>query len=157
MSFHDVAALVLHQAFASIWVGSVVFVALTTVPRAKDAEIGPDAADAAVGTLQTIARTSAAVLLLTGLWALYSVTWDGSLAIGTLVESTRGLLLLAMVVLWLLLIGTVEVGAARFRDGLAEDKLREPARRAQPWLRGAAVLAILVSAVAGLLTAGVGA
>jgi hypothetical protein len=58
-----------------------------------------------------------------------------------------------MLVLWLAMTGLVEVAGSKLRDGLEADKLREPARNARPFLRGAAVLAVLLLVDAGLLAA----
>lgn len=157
MSSIDAAALVLHQVFAAVWVGSVVFVAVAVLPLARAGDVGTEPLDAVVQRLQLVSRVSATVLLLTGAYVLYAVTLDGSLAVGGLLESGRGHLVLTMVALWLGLMATVEIGSARLRDGLDVGKLRDPARTARPWYLAATLLAIAVSVVAGLLSAGVGA
>lgn len=156
MTAVETAAIVVHQLFTALWVGSVVFVTVAVLPLAREAAIDPDPVDAAVGRLLTISRTSAVVLLATGAYLLYAVTMGGELALEPLLDTGRGRLVLAMVALWLGLTGAVEVGSSRVRDGLDVGKLREPARIARPWYLAATALAGLVTAVGGLLSAGVG-
>lgn len=156
MTAAETAAIVLHQLFTALWVGSVVFVTAAVLPLARDAAIDPDPVDTAVRSMLTISRTSAVVLLATGAYLLYAVTLSGEIALDPLLETGRGQLVLVMVGLWLGLMGTVEVGSSRLRDGLDAGKLREPARTARPWYLGATALALAVTAVGGLLSAGVG-
>lgn len=59
-----------------------------------------------------------------------------------------------MVVLWLLLGGLVEVGAARMRDGLDERKVRTPTADARPFLLAASVVSLLLFVDVGVLAAG---
>lgn len=148
--------MVVHQVFAALWVGGVVFVALAVLPLARDADVAPEPLEVVIDRLVTLSRLSAVILLLTGLYVLYTAILGGTLALDPLLESGRGHLVLTMLLLWLGLMATIEIGSSRLRDGLAANKLREPAREALPWYRAAAAIAVLVSGVAGLLSAGVG-
>ena len=137
---------VLHMTFAALLTGSVLYVALAVNPTAVAGDIRPDAFEQITGRLTTITRASAVVLFLTGGHQAGSFyTFE------TLVGSFRGHLVLAMLALWLVLTALVEIAGARLRDGLNADKLREPAREARPFLRAAAVLALLLLVDAGLL------
>jgi len=156
MSVLDTAAVVVHQVFAALWIGSVVFVALAVLPLARDGTVAPDPLDTIAGRVLTISRFSALVLLASGAHALYWGVLDAELVLEPLLESGRGHLLLAMIGCWLGLAATVEIGTSRLRAGLDRGKLREPARAALPWYRAAAAIALLVAVVAGLLAAGVG-
>jgi hypothetical protein len=139
---------VLHTVFAAVVTGSVLYVALFVNPAAVSGDIGNDAFSKVTSGLTTVTRASAVVLLLTGghqAGTLYTVE--------TLLGTGRGHLVLTMLVLWLAMTGLVEVAGSKLRDGLEADKLREPARNARPFLRGAAVLAVLLLVDAGLLAA----
>lgn len=157
MSTLDTAAVVVHQLFAALWIGSVVFVALAVLPLARDGDVDPSPLGTIVGRVLTLSRLSALLVLVSGAHVLYWEVLGGELALEPLTGSGRGHLVLAMVACWLGLAATVEVGSSRLRAGLQAGKLREPAREALPWYRAAAAIAALVAVVAGLLAAGVGA
>lgn len=137
MAVLDTIATVAHVGFASLWTGSVVFGALLAgnlSRRSSDALV-----ELVLDKLRFVSRTSAVVTLLTG----------GYMAVGYshayFTSSTSGLLLSAMVVLWVLLITSVEIGAARILDG-AENGV------AIMGLAGVVAVALLVDV--GLLAAG---
>ena len=54
----------------------------------------------------------------------------------------------------LLFLVPFEVAGSKMRDGLAEKKVRTPAREAQPFYRAGAVVALALLVVAGLLIVG---
>jgi len=157
MSTLDTVAIVVHQLFAGLWIGAVVFVGLAVVPLGRDAEIDPDALGTVVDRLVTLSRLAALLMLASGAHVLYYLTLGAELDAEPLVSSGRGHLILTMIVLWLGVIATVEIGARRLRDGLDASKLRDPARAALPFFRVAALLGVVVLVVAGMLSAGVGA
>ncbi|RQG88997.1 copper resistance protein CopD [Natrarchaeobius halalkaliphilus] len=140
-----------HLVFASIWAGSVFYVAVVVLPLARDGAFNTTKPlEAISGKLTMISRVSALVLLLTG----------GHLA-GTrytaesLFNSINGQLVLVMVALWLLLAALVEIGAKRLEAGLNGKKLREPAADVLGLYRVAAVVAIALLVVAGAITTNV--
>ncbi|MFC7233997.1 CopD family protein [Halosegnis marinus] len=140
---------VLHMVFAAALTGSVLYVALFVNPAAVAGDIGNEAFARVTGGLTTVSRASAVVLLLTGghqAGNLYTFE--------SLVGSPRGHLVLTMLVLWVAMTALVEIAGARLRRGLDAGKLREPAREAKPFLRGAAALAVLLLIDAGLLAGG---
>lgn len=144
----DTASYALHTAFAALWAGSVLFVAVAVLPLAMDADLSPEAFGSIVSKLQWVTRASALVLLATGghlAGTLYTAD--------TLTGTTGGWLVLAMLALWLGLAAVVEVGSARAKRGVEENKIREPARAARPFYLLGAVLAVGVLVVAGLLGA----
>lgn len=135
-----------HLLFAGLWTGSVLFVTYAVLPTAYDGDAEPGPLLRMTDKLTTISRASALLLLLTG----------GHLAaarygFGALLESLRGNLVVAMVVLWFALAGLVEVGASRLRDGFEAEKVRTPARNARSFFLAASVVAILLLIDAGLL------
>lgn len=135
-----------HLLFAGLWTGSVLFVTYAVLPTAHDGDAEPGPLLRMTGKLTTISRASALLLLLTGLHL--AATQYG---FGALLESVRGYLVVAMVVLWFALAGLVEVGASRLRDGFEANKVRTPARNARPLFLAASVVAVLLLVDAGLL------
>ena len=140
-----------HLIFAALWAGSVCFVAFVVLPLGRDGAFNTTKPlEVISGKLTTISRISSVVLLLTG----------GHLA-GTrytadsLTGSINGQLVLVMVALWLALAGLIEIGAKRLEAGLNGKKLREPASDALPLYRIAAVVAIALLVVAGMITTNV--
>ncbi|WP_339105773.1 copper resistance protein CopD [Haloterrigena salinisoli] len=138
----------IHLIFAGIWAGSVFYVAFVVLPLARDGAFNTTKPlEAISGKLTTISRVSALVLLLSGgHLAGHRYTSE------TLFETTNGHLVLAMVVLWALLAGLVEVGAKRLETGLNGKKLREPAANALPLYRAGAVVAVALLVVGGAIT-----
>lgn len=151
-----VAARTLHLVFAGLWSGSVFYVAFVVLPLARDGAFNTTKPlETISGKLTTISRVSAVLLLLSGghlAGQLYTFDDAGQ----NLFTSTNGRLVLAMVALWLLLAVLVEVAAKRFESGLNGKKLREPARDSLPLFRAAAVVAVGLLVVAGLLSGNVG-
>jgi predicted tellurium resistance membrane protein TerC len=133
MSTATTASTVLHLAFGGLWTGSVLFVAVGVLPAAS----GSYALDRVLDRLAWVTRASALVVLLTG-GHLFATGYT----VGSLTASTRGLLVLAMVALWLALTALVEAGVARGEEGGVR------------LLQGGAVVAILVLVDAGLLAGG---
>lgn len=143
-----IASLSIHWLVAGIWAGSVVFVTLAVLPLGRDGSLQPDTLRSLVGTATTLSRISAVLLPLTGAYmAVESYTVDSITGTG------RGHLLLTMIVLWVVLMGMVEVGASKIRSGTDQDKLREPARAARPFFIAGSLAAVLLLVIAGLFSA----
>lgn len=142
----DTAVYTVHTAFAALWAGAVLFVVAAVQPLAMDGDLSPEAYGRVVGTLQWVTRISALLLFVTG----------GHLAgtgytVDSLTGTGTGNLVLLMLALWLGLTATVEVGSARALRGVDRRKIREPARDARPFYRLAALLAVALLVIAGLL------
>lgn len=142
----DTVVYTIHTGFAAIWAGSVIFVTAAVLPLAMDADVAPEVFGHVVNRLQWVTRASAVLLFLTG----------GHLAgtrytAGSLTGSARGHLVLTMLALWLLLAAVVEVGSARATRGVADGKIREPARAARPFYLAGALFAVGLLIVAGML------
>lgn len=148
MGTFDATMYVLHSLFAGMWVGSVLFVTLAILPLARSGTLNASPVNAIANRLTTVSRVSALVLFLTGShMAALRYTSD------TLTGSTRGHLVLSMILLWLVLAATVEIGAKRLTAGTERDKVRDPAREARPLFLVASLAATLLLVVAGLLSA----
>lgn len=144
----EVTVWVIHTLFAGIWTGSVLFLTLAVLPLARKGELNAAPLKSIAGKIKTISRASALLLLLTGgHMAAERYTSE------TLVETEGGWLVLAMVALWFLLMGTVEVGGKKLTDGTGRDKVREPATNARPFFLAGSLFAVLLLVVAGLLSA----
>lgn len=135
-----------HTAVAALWAGSVLFVVAAVLPLAMDGDIEPAAFGSVVSTLRTVTRVSAVLLFLTG-GHLAGTRYTAASLTGT----TGGYLVLAMLTLWLGLAATVEVGSARALRGVDDRKIRQPARDARPFYLAAALVAVGLLVVAGLL------
>jgi uncharacterized membrane protein len=145
------AARTIHLVFAALWAGSVCFVAAVVLPLARDGAFNTTRPlEVISGKLTTVSRVSSLVLLLTG-GHLAGRGYTAETLFGTL----GGRLVLAMVVLWLALTALVEIGAKRLEAGLTGKKIREPARDSLTAFRAAAVAAVGLLVVAGLLSADV--
>lgn len=141
---------VVHILFAAVWTGAVLFMTYGVLPVARAGDIETDPLADITSRLLTLSRLSALVLFLTGghlAGRLYTAE--------SLTSSTRGYLVIGMVVLWLALAVLVEVGTNRISEGLRERKLRAPARKSRPFFLAAAAVALLLLVDAGLLLAGV--
>ncbi|PSP92902.1 transporter [Halobacteriales archaeon QS_4_62_28] len=135
-----------HMAFAALWTGSVVFVTTAVLPTAMSGDSNSGPLSSMIGRLQTVSRTSALLLFLTG--GHLAATQYGATA---LLSSYRGYLVIAMLVFWFVLAGLVEVGSAKLTDGFDQQKLRAPAREARPFFLGASVVSLLLLLDAGIL------
>jgi putative copper export protein len=144
----DVTVYALHSLFAGLWTGSVLFVSFGVLPLARDGELNAGPLGSVTGTLTTISRLSTVLLVLTGAY-MGVVRYDTT----TLLESTGGYLVIAMVALWLGLMATVEIGASRLTDGTNRNKVREPARRARRFFQIASLFAVLLLLTSGLISA----
>jgi hypothetical protein len=132
--------------FAAVWTGSVLFMTYGILPVARAGDIDTDPFADITSRLLTLSRVSALVLFLTGghlAGVLYTVE--------SLTGSTRGYLVIAMLVLWLALAGLVEVGTSRISDGLRERKVRTPAEKGRPFFLAGSVAALGLLVNAGLL------
>ncbi|MES3517416.1 MAG: transporter [Natronomonas sp.] len=142
----DTAMYTLHGIFAALWTGSIVFVTAAVLPLAASGNLSPGDFGSVVNKLRWITRISALVTLLSG-GHLAGVLYTTA----TLTETTRGYLVIAMLVFWLGLAATIEIGSSRAMAGVDAKKIREPARDAKPLYYAACVLAIGLLVTAGLL------
>jgi uncharacterized membrane protein len=146
MATLDTAINAIHLVFAGLWAGSVLFVARAVVPAARDGDLDATPLRGFVGRFRTWSRVSSLALFLTG-GHLAGTRYTAE----TLLGSTRGYLVIAMVVLWFVLTGLVEVGSGRLVDGLDERKVRSPARSATPFFTAATAAAVALLALGGVL------
>jgi len=146
MGFVEAAVYGVHLLFAGLWSGSVLFVTFAVLPTARDGDIAPAPMELVTSRLKQISRASALLLLLTG-GHLAATFYTSS----SLVNTTRGNLVLVMVALWFLLAAFTEIAASKLSDGLAQQKIREPARNARPFLLAASLVAVLLLFDAGAL------
>jgi hypothetical protein len=147
MAVIDTAMQAVHLVFAGVWTGSVVFVAYAVLPTAASGEASVPVLEAVLSKLKLISRASAVLLFVTGghlAAALYTVE--------SLTGSPTGHAVLAMLVLWFLLAALVEIGASRAGDALEAGKIRTAAADGGPFLKGAAVVAVLLLVDAGYLS-----
>ena len=145
----EVTAYVLHSVFAGLWTGTVLFVTAAVLPLARDGSLNSAPLAVVTARLRTVTRASSIFLLLTGLY----LGLARSYTVESLTGSTGGYLVVAMVVLWVLLAGMVEVGAGKLSEGTDQNKVREPARAARPFLLAGSLFGVLLLVVSGLVAA----
>lgn len=148
MALIDTALATVHLLVGALWVGSVVFFATIVLPTARAGGLNAEPLESMGHSLTRGSRIASVLMLLSG----------GHLAgtrytFGTLSSTTNGNLVVAMVLLWLVLTGLVEVGSSRLRDGVGRKKVREPAAKALGLFRGAAVVGALLFLTAGAIVA----
>lgn len=152
MSAERAGLYAIHLLFAGLWAGSVVFVTVVILPLARDGDLNATPLSAVTGRLKLVSRISAVLLLLTGLrMAMLGNYTDTDVLLG----GTRGYLVVAMVVLWLVLMGLVEVAGSKLTDGTGKKKVREPARNARPLLLVASVVSVALLLIGGVLSTSV--
>lgn len=128
-----------HLVVAAVWVGAVFLYAFGVLPLAREGEVNAAPLERLTERLRFGSRMAAVVLLLSG---GYLISLAGHEQ--TLVSSVSGLLVLAMLGLWLVFTGLVEIGAGRVLDGTEELKVRTPAERATTLFRVATLVGVLV-------------
>lgn len=146
MALVDTAIATVHLLTGALWVGSVVFFAAVVLPSARSGGLDAAPLESMLTSLTRGSRAAAALMFVTG----------GHLAatgytFGALASTTRGNLVVAMVVLWLALTALVEIGGSRLRDGVEQRKVRDPAASAIGFYRGAAVVGALLFLTAGAI------
>jgi hypothetical protein len=146
MSFVDAAIFATHLVFAGLWAGTVLFTSYAVLPTALAGDLRAGTLSTLTGKLQTVSRASSVLLLVTG-GHLAATRYTTESLFG----SGRGYLVLAMVVLWFTLAALVEIGASKLTDGVAQQKVRQPAADARPFLLGASLTAVLLLVDAGAI------
>ncbi|MHB9286262.1 CopD family protein [Halobacteriales archaeon Cl-PHB] len=149
MSLVATAVTATHLLFAGLWTGSVLFVAYAVVPTAASGDLNAGPLETIAGKLTTLSRVSVLLLFLTG-GHMAGTQYE----VSSLTGSTPGHLVLAMLALWFVLAGLVELGTSRLTEGASRDKVREPARSARRIFQAASVVAILLLVDGGLLASG---
>lgn len=136
----------LHVVFAALWTGGVVFVTWGVLPVARNGSVEASAISTIVSRLVTLSRVSAVVLLVSG------GTMAGQYG-DAIMNTTGGYLVLGMAVLWLLLIGFVELAARTLTQALSMDTPGGAVATATGRFRAAGTVALLLLIDAGLLAA----
>lgn len=147
MSLLDALMNAVHLGFAAFWVGSVIFLTVAILPLARTGAFDAAPLETVTGRLQWISRASALFLFVSG----------GHLAgtrhtVDSLFGSSQGHLVLVMLSLWFLLALLVELGSKRLAGGLAERKVRTPAREARPHFLAASFVGVLLFLDAAFLS-----
>jgi len=111
------ASFVLHVLSAALWTGATLYVVYAVLPRATDGTMRPATFVDGAHRLLLITRWTGVVLPLTGaymIWVLYT-------PLELLTTTTRGWLVLAMLSLWGIMNGLIEMGVLRMRREIDPD------------------------------------
>lgn len=163
-------AYVLHVLAGGFWTGATLYVVVGILPPASDDRLAPATFVDQMHRLLLITRWTGIVLPVTGLyllWVLYT-------PLDVLLETAQGLAVLAMLTLWGIMNGLIEMGVLRMRntveetgfgtymaEGFPRAMLGDDATTAQfvavgkPYLLASGLCAVLLLAIAGLLAVGV--
>jgi uncharacterized membrane protein len=163
------ASYVLHVASALFWIGAVWFAAYAVFPPARAGEVDAGLFESTLDRLLWVTRWTGVALPVTGLYQLWL-----RYPLDRLVATTRGLLVLSMLVLWTVMNGLVELGVYRartvdseldlgtyFAEGVAADgglpsgTVVAGARATRPYVLAASALGVLLAVDAALLAGGV--
>ena len=140
----------LHNLFAMLWVGSVLFFTYAVLPSAREGSLGRDPLETLLDGLTTVTRVSALLLLLSGLlMGLNLYTVDRLLA------TTSGWLVIGKVVLWIALAGIIEAGAGKLRSDLDGGTLHTAVENTTSLFYVASGIAILSALSVALLSTGI--
>jgi hypothetical protein len=104
-------AFVFHVVSGALWTGATLYVVYATLPRATDGTLGREAFVDAAHRLLMITRWTGVALPVTGaymIWRLYT-------PLAALTTTGRGWAVLAMLSLWGVMNGLVELGVLRMR------------------------------------------
>ena len=145
----DTLMTTLHVVVGALWVGSVVFVAAAILPAAAGGALDAAPLETIADRLVYLSRGASVVMLLTG------GHLAGTYTVASLTGTSRGHLVLAMIVLWVVFAALVEIGRGRLVDGLREKRVRAPATAATGVFRAAAVVGLVILVDAGLLSSGI--
>ena len=147
MGLLTTAAYAVHGIAAGIWVGAVVLIAWRVVPLASDGALEPETLESVADGLSWITRTNALLMPATGLWMAWTV-YD---QLNGLLVPPRGHTVLVMTVLWLVMTGLAEVGAARIRNAATDGKVRTAGRESRRALRAASLVGVVLLGLGGYL------
>ena len=150
MAVIDSVMQVVHVLFAGLWTGSVLFVVGAVLPASTAGSISAAAMETISTRLSWLTRISALVFVATG-GHLAGTGYSAESLFGT----GRGQLVVAMLVLWFVLTGLVEVGCKRLGGSAADDDVAAAVESTRPIFLAAGVVAVLLLVDAGLLAAGV--
>lgn len=146
----DTVMTTLHVLIGALWVGSVVFVAGVVLPAATDGTLDAAPLETIADRLVYLSRGSSVLMLLTGGYLA-----GANYTVASLTGTSRGHLVLGMLVLWFVFTALVEVGRSRLVDGLREKRVRAPAAAATGVFRAAAIVGLALLVDAGLLSSGI--
>lgn len=147
----DTVMVAIHLVVGAIWIGSVAFMTLAILPLARDGDLARDPFESAVSTLVRISRIGALLMLISGGHLMGTGQYFDT---DVLFDTSRGLAMLSMVLLWLVLIVLIEISTRRIRSGLEANLLREPARDGLAWFYAATIVGALLFVVGAVLTTG---
>jgi len=134
-----------HLVFAGVWAGSVVFVAWGVLPAVANGSISSGSLRMISRRIVFLSRLSAVVLLVSG--GLMAGRYGGAIA-----STTPGYLVLLMTVLWLLLIGFVEMAGRTLSEQLEAGNVTKAVTASRGRFRAAGIVALLLLVDAGLLS-----
>lgn len=151
MATIDTVMVAVHLVFGALWIGSVAFVTLAILPLARDGDLDRGPLESAMNKVLWFSRIGALAMLISGGHLMGTGNYFDT---DVLLDTDRGLAVLAMFLLWLILIVIIEISTRRIKSGLGANLLREPARDGLTWFYVATGVGILLFVIGGMLTTG---
>lgn len=142
----DLMMTAVHIVAGTIWTGSIAFMTIAVLPIAATGEIDATPLERIVGRLITLSRSGAVLTMLTGGY-LAATTYTTK----TLLSTIDGNLVITAVLIWFILVVSVEIGRRKLVGGLQAKRVRAPAAASTRSFQLATVASILLIVDIGLL------
>lgn len=146
MALIDTAFSMLHVLFAGLWAGTTVFYAWRIHPLLTDGDIGVTAAMSITTGLRWLTRIGAVVFVVTG--GHMAGTGYGD---GRLFSDPMGHAVLAMLTLWLVVTGLLEMSMGKVQSQLGDGHIQTAGRENATLVRIAATFSVVLLLLGGYL------
>jgi hypothetical protein len=146
MALIDTAFSMLHVLFAGLWAGTTVFYAWRIHPLLSDGDLGVTSAMSITTGLRWLTRIGAVVFVVTG--GHMAATGYGD---GRLFSDPTGHAVLAMLALWLVVTGLLEMSLGKVQTALGDGHVQTAGRENETLVRVAATLSVVLLLLGGYL------
>lgn len=148
MALLDTVFSMLHVLFAGLWTGATIFFAWRIHPLLVDGNIRVQPTMAITSGLRWLTRIGAVVFVATGAHMAATIP---TYADGGLFTTSKGYAVLAMLVLWFVVTGLIEVSMGTIQDELSEGRIQTAGRESQTLVRVAATFSVVLLLLSGYL------
>lgn len=147
----NTAMVAIHLIFGAVWVGSIAFFTFGVLPLARDGNLERQSFRAMIGRIVWISRISALAMLVSGSHLMGTREYFDT---DVLLETSPGLAVLVMILLWLSLIVIVELSTRRMKSDVDANLIRQPAKAGLSWFYAATVIGVLLFVDGAILATG---
>lgn len=146
MALVDTAFSMLHVLFAGLWAGTTIFYAWRIHPLLSEGDIGVTSAMSITTGLRWLTRIGAVVFVVTGGHMAAMGYGDGRLF-----SDPMGHAVLAMLTLWLVVTGLLEMSIGTIQSELGEGRIQTAGRETESFVRAAAAFSVVLLLLGGYL------